>query len=211
MNSLWLRYVRFMEIQEKVLQRLLPRRTRRVPYAWPLAPDVCSCDVDFCDYLRERAVRGKAIFHFGTGAHHEVGLRNAADGSNDILAITASPSEQRRYLRLVARQPRLADRYQVLLADIYALEARTLPQFDFVTLFHLCEFTPPPGRAHLLDDRGLLEMLVGRLKKGGRVLFYAHSNGRKRTELLLRDAVASGRLALEEEFRSLRIYREPRA
>ncbi|HET9474751.1 MAG TPA: hypothetical protein VFO82_12715 [Steroidobacteraceae bacterium] len=208
MNALWFKYVRAVEIGERLQQWLRPRRTRRVPYSWPLAPDVCPCDLDFCVYLRERAPGNQSIFHFGTGGHHVVGLQNAhAVHGNQILAITASPGEYRRYQRLLARDPALGLRYRVMLGDIYALAPQHLPEFDLVSLFHLCEFTPRSAAAHLLDDRGLLELMLARLARGGRLLFYTASNGWRRSAALLQERVAAGVLELEENFRSLQIYR----
>ena len=208
MNALWFKYVRAVEIGERLQQWLRPRRTRRVPYSWPLAPDVCPCDLDFCEYLRERALRNQSIFRFGPGGHHLVGLQNSlATHANDILAITASPGEHRRYQRLLARDPSLGRRYRVMLGDIYALGAQQLPRFDLVSLFHLCEFTPRSAAAHLLDDRGLLELMLTRLARGGRLLFYTGSNGWRRSATLLHEPVAAGVLELEEDFRSLQIYR----
>ena len=208
MNALWFKYVRAVEIGERLQQWLRPGRTRRVPYSWPLAPDVCPCDLDFCVYLRERALRNQSIFHFGTGGHHVVGLQNAhAAHANDILAITASPGEYRRYQRLLAREPALGRRYRVMLGDIYALGAQQLPRFDLVSLFHLYEFTPRSAAAHLLDDRGLLQLMLTRLARGGRLLFYTASNGWRRSAALLHEPVAAGVLELEEDFRSLQIYR----
>ena len=208
MNALWFKYVRAVEIGERLQQWFRPKRPRRVPYSWPLAPDVCPCDLDFCEYLRERGLRNRSIFHFGTGGHHEVGLQNArAAHANEILAITASPGEYRRYQRLVARDPALGAHYRVMLGDIYALAAHPLPEFDLVTLFHLCEFTPRSAARHLLDDRGLLELMLARLARGGRLLFYTASNGWRRTVPLLQQPVAAGVLELEEDFNSLQIYR----
>jgi hypothetical protein len=208
MNALWFKYVRAVEIGERLQQWLRPQRTRRVPYSWPLAPDVCPCDLDFCEYLRERALCNQSIFHFGTGGHHVVGLQNAhAMHAHDILAITASPGEYRRYQRLLAHDPSLGRRYRVMLGDIYALGAQPLPMFDLVSLFHLCEFTPRSAAAHLLDDRGLLGLMLARLAGGGRLLFYTASNGWRRSTALLQEPVAAGVLELEENFRSLQIYR----
>ena len=66
----------------------------RADYSWALRLDICPCDADFCDYLIKRGFARRSIFHFGTGGHHVVGLRNRDSGlENEILAITASPLE----------------------------------------------------------------------------------------------------------------------
>jgi SAM-dependent methyltransferase len=195
-------------MKERALHRIIPSRMNVISYTWPLAPDICPCDVHFCDYLRDRNVRGKAIFHFGTGGHHLVGLRNRDDGlENEILGITASPGEHARYVRQLVWAPSLGRHYRVLFADIYDLAAASLPSFDLVTLFHLCEFTPPPEHGRRWDDAGVLELMLSKLTPGGRLLLYRGSYGFRRALPLVEREVAGGRLSLEEEFRSIVVYR----
>lgn len=179
-----------------------------VPYSWPLLPEVCPCDVHFCDYLRERNVAKKSIFHFGSGGHHLVGWRNRADAlENEILAVTASPGEHAQYVRQVIRDPSLGTHYKVLFADIYDFGERFLPDFDVVTLFHLCEFSPVGGRRRRIDDAGVLDLFRAKLAPGGRVLFYERSDGRREAERIVGRAVAEGKMFFEERYKSLLIYR----
>ena len=71
---------------------------------WSLDEVQCPCDIHFLDYLDEKGVKGAAIFHFGTGNHHIVGLRTAEDGSNNaVLGITASPQEYDDYVELLIK------------------------------------------------------------------------------------------------------------
>ena len=89
------------------------------PSAWPLLEDVCPCDVDFIAYLEDRALTGKRIFHFGTGAHHVVGRRNHAAGDpNEIVALTLSPEEHRAYVDFLIDSPAAGEAYRVLFADV---------------------------------------------------------------------------------------------
>ncbi|HEY7549732.1 MAG TPA: hypothetical protein VH913_09470, partial [Hyphomicrobiaceae bacterium] len=64
---------------------------------WSLDEAQCPCDVHFLEYLNEKRVRNAAIFHFGTGNHHIVGLK-AAEDNNAVLSITASPHEYDDYV-----------------------------------------------------------------------------------------------------------------
>jgi hypothetical protein len=58
---------------------------------WSLDEAQCPCDLQFLEYLKERQARNAAIFHFGSGNHHIVGLKAAEDGANNaVLSITAS-------------------------------------------------------------------------------------------------------------------------
>jgi hypothetical protein len=179
--------------------------------AWPLSPRRCPCDLDFVDYLRARSITGKAIFHFGTGAHHVVGRANATAGApNQVLAVTASPEEHDAYVRLVTEDPGLAVAYKVLFADVYALRAALLPTFDLVTLFHLHEFSAEGRGSYApLDDAGLLELMCGRTRPGGTVLFYAGSDGARAMRRTVAAAVERGLLVPVERFGSLLVHATP--
>jgi hypothetical protein len=200
--------VRATEMKERVLRKLMPSRMHFVHYQWPLMPEVCPCDIHFCDYLAERSIRQRAIFHFGSGGHHLVGFRNRQQGlANEVLAITASPREHARYVKEVIRDPSLGEHYKVLFADIYNLRPASLPVFDVITLFHLCEFGDPGNRSRRLDDQGVLDLFLSRAVPGGKLLFYADSSGKRETQSLIERAVTGGRIRFEEQYRSLLVYR----
>lgn len=180
--------------------------------AWALHRDICPCDVDFVDYLRRHKVAGRTIFHFGTGSHHLLGVENArAKRPNQILGITASRGEYDAYIDLIVADPGLAASYKVLFADIYTLDARLLPRFDIVTLFHLCEFYDPVASAYApLDDRALLALFCAKLNLGGRLCFYLGSNGREAMLRLVGSFIAAGKLAIDEIVLPLLICTVPR-
>src|SRR5882672_12245513 len=80
---------------------------------WSLDEAQCPCDIHFIDYLQEKGASDAAIFHFGTGNHHIVGLKLAANGSNcAVLGITASPQEYDDYVDLLIKNPRLGHTYK---------------------------------------------------------------------------------------------------
>jgi len=157
---------------------------------WDLRLKECPCDLHFCEYLEEEKIRGAAIFHFGTGGHHLVGVRTAENGSdNAVLGITASPQEYETYVKLAIDKPLVAKTYKVFFGDIYQLDARMLPAFDIVTLFHLCEFRGEPNDAYgAMTDLDVTLLLTDKLKAGGIVAFFpgsfAFDNARKVIEQL---------------------------
>lgn len=207
-KRIWIAYVVSGALKERVLRKAQPARMHFVHFSWPLRPAKCPCDVDFCEYLRERQIGGKSIFHFGTGGHHIVGLRNAAAPvANDILGLTLSPPEHASYVRRVIRNPALGKHYKVLFADLYSLSAQVLPTFDVVSLFHLGEFSDASRAGQRMNDAQVLSLFRSRLAPGGIVLFYPGSDGYPRLRPLLADEVAAGRLSLVENYRSLAIYR----
>jgi SAM-dependent methyltransferase len=181
--------------------------------SWPLRVDLCPCDTDFVAWLKRRGIAGKAIFHFGTGAHHVVGLENAKLARpNQVLGVTASRQEYESYIDLVTADPRVAVIYKAMFLDIYTLDARSLPEFDVVTLFHLCEFYDPiHSRYAPLDDRRLLDLFLRKLRPRGRICFYLGSNGRDAMLRLVDSFIASGRLAIDERVGGLLICARPKA
>jgi len=201
-------YVRTGAAKERVLRRVLPARMHFVHYSWPLRPGKCPCDVDFCEYLRERNIGGRSVFHFGTGGHHIVGLENARAASpNEVLALTLAPNEHAAYVKRVIRNPALGKHYKVLFADIYSLSPGSLPVFDIVTLFHLCEFSGASTAGQRLTDAEVLRLFLSRLAPQGLILFYPGSYGFPRLAPLLAQEVAAGRMSLVENYRSLVVYR----
>jgi hypothetical protein len=179
--------------------------------SWPLRLD-CVCDLHFVDYLKEAATVGKMIFHFGTGEHHLVGRNNFAAGApNEILAITASRGEHDAYIDFIIDNPVAARSYKVLFGDIYTLSPRSLPEFDLVTLFHLCEFYDERTAAYAeLDDSSLLELFVGRLRPDGNLFFYKRSSHFSSCRALLQRMTEGGRLVHIGDYKSLLVYGLPR-
>jgi hypothetical protein len=144
---------------------------------WDLRVDECPCDVHFCDWLEKTEIKNAAIFHFGTGGHHIVGIRTAENGSNNaVMGITASPQEYETFIQLATERPDVEKTYKTFFGDIYQLDARLLPQFDVVTLFHLCEFrTELNDEYGALTDRQVTDMLTDKTEPGGYILFYTGS------------------------------------
>lgn len=178
---------------------------------WELNEEQCPCDLHFLEYLQANAVEGKTIFHFGSGAHHVVGRKNAELARpNHVLAITASPGEHQRYVELIIEHPRIAVSYKVLFADIYTLSPQMLPRFDVVTLFHLGEYYSPERSGYApLNDATLLDLFIERLQPGGRICFYDRSWLFERARPVIQAAVAEGKLAFTGSFRTLLLYAAP--
>lgn len=208
--KVWGMYERAGEAKEALLRRIQPGRMRIVPHSWPLWARMCPCDLHFCDFLQQRNIRSRSIFHLGTGGHHLVGLRNRVDDmGNVILGVTVSPDEIRRYVKLVVRDPILGQNYKVLFANVHDFAAASLPDFDLVTLFHLCELGSPTGSGHLLSDEGVLSLFTSKLRPGGLLATYRESLGYPRLRPMIAAAMAAGRLEHLENYMSLQILRVP--
>ena len=177
---------------------------------WSLDESQCPCDVHFVEYLRHKQVRGAAIFHFGTGNHHIVGLGAAEDGANNaVLGITASPQEYDDYIELLIRNPRLGHTYKAYFGDIYQLDPRLLPEFDYVTLFHVGEFRTPENDAYgALTDLEMTLMLADKLNPGGEILFYSGSFAYDKAQVVAADLVRLRPFDPAGSYRTLEIYRK---
>jgi hypothetical protein len=162
--------------------------------------------------LEERGIRRKAIFHFGSGGHHTVGLRNHSAGlANEVLALTVSPREHATYVSRVIDDPALGEHYKVLFADIHYLSGACLPSFDVITLFHLGEFVPSSKSERPASACEVLRLFCSKLARGGSILFYQGSFGYPRILQLLADAEADGVISRVETYKSLIIFKAPKS
>jgi hypothetical protein len=153
---------------------------------------------------------GKTIYHFGTGNHHVVG-RGQAELGNAVFAITASKEEYDAYIALATESSRVARSYLVHFGDIYLADPRLLPDFDVVTMFHLCEFAQPNTASAEyggLTDRALLDMMTAKTRPGGHILFYRDSNGREATQAMLPAWQREQPVERMDDFKTLQVYRK---
>lgn len=175
---------------------------------WSLDEAQCPCDVHFLEYLKQKRVRDAAIFHFGTGNHHIVGLK-AAEDNNAVLSITASPQEYDDYVELLIGNPRLGHTYKAYFGDIYQLDARLLPEFDYVTLFHVGEYRTPDNDSYgALSDLEITLVLADRVKPGGEILFYSGSYAYDKAQAVAAELVQARPFAPAADFKSLRVFRK---
>lgn len=177
---------------------------------WDLRAAECPCDLHFVEWLEEQRIANAAIFHFGTGGHHVVGLKAAESGTNNaVLGITASPQEYESYVKLLIDNPRLGRAYKAYFGDIYQLDARLLPEFDIVTLFHVGEFRTEQNDAYgALTDLEMTLLLVDRLKPGGHMLFYSGSYAFDVAERVAAEVIKVRPMAPAGIFKSLVVYRK---
>jgi SAM-dependent methyltransferase len=177
--------------------------------AWKLDRQSCPCDCQLSEYLQQANHHNQHVFHFGTGGHHIVGRENHQLAQpNQIMAITASHPEHTAYVKLVLQERGMDKHYKVLFGDIYTLDARNLPMFDVISLFHLCEFYLPDQAAFVHhDDRSLLDLFITKLNPDGKVIFYDRSNNWPEAQLLVEALAARQVIVPVETYKNLRIYR----
>ena len=179
---------------------------------WDLHEDICPCDVHFNDWVEDRRISGKTIYHFGTGTHHVIGKRQSENGlDNMVLGITASIEEYEAYIKLVADRAQVNKSYIAYFGDIYLTNPRLLPDFDVVTMFHLCEFFfPNTGSAEYggLTDRTMLDLFTDKLRAGGHVLFYAQSIAFEKAKAVIAEWEKQKPVERVGEFKTLLVYRK---
>ena len=177
---------------------------------WNLEVDICPCDVHFNDWVAKEKLRNSTIYHFGTGTHHVVGIEQAKR-KNRVFAITASKEEYDSYIRLVTENAAVAKTYLAYFGDIYLSDPMLLPEFDAVTLFHLCEFSQPNTVSKEyggLTDQKVLDLLTDKTRKGGHVLFYKGSDGFKKSEPIIAKWEKAKPVKRVGEFKTLLVYRK---
>lgn len=177
---------------------------------WSLDEAMCPCDLHLVDYLEEKGVKGKSIFHFGTGNHHIVGLRLAENGSNNaVLGITASPQEYDDYIKLLIKNPRLGHTYKAYFGDIYQLDARLLPELDYAALVHVGEFRTPENDSYgALTDLQMCELVADKIRPNGEVLFYTGSYAYDKAEAVAVELLKKRPFDDAGTYKSLRILRK---
>ena len=179
---------------------------------WDLDEAQCPCDIHFNQWIEANRVTGKTIYHFGTGTHHIVGLTQAANGSdNVVLGITASIVEYEAYIRLVNERPQLMKGYLAYFGDIYLTNPRFLPEFDVVTMFHLCEFFYPntdSAEYGGLTDRTVLDLFTDKTRAGGHILFYMRSMAFHKAQPIIAEWEKQKPVDRVGEFKTLLVYRK---
>lgn len=179
---------------------------------WSLDEKQCPCDIHFCDYLEEKGIRNKTVFHFGTGNHHILGLRNAKSGlDNAILGITASIEEYQDYIKLLIENPTLGRTYKAYFGDIYQLDGRLLPDLDFATLFHVGEFRDAANDKYgALTDLEMTLVCADRMKPGGEIQFFTGSFAYDKAEAVGAELIRKRPFERIGTYKSLMIYRKSR-
>lgn len=179
---------------------------------WDLHEDICPCDVHVNDWVADQGLKNKVIYHFGTGTHHVVGVEQARNGSgNCVLSITASIEEYEAYIKLVSANSAIAKSYIAYFGDIYLTNPRLLPDFDIVTMVHLCEFFfPNTASAEYggMTDRGVLDLFTDKTRSGGYLLFYKNSMGKERTAEILPVWEKEKPVERVADFKTLIVYKK---
>jgi hypothetical protein len=177
---------------------------------WGLRVEQCPCDVHFVEWLEETGITGQRIYHFGTGGHHYVGIRCAEPELDcTVLGITASPKEYDAFVKLAIDNPALTKHYSAYFGDIYTSNARLLPRFDIVTLFHASEFRSEANDEYgALTDREVMDLFTRQTDAGGHLLFYTGSFAYRTAEPIIAEWAAANPVEELAPFKTLRVFRK---
>ena len=113
-------------------------------------------------------------------------------------------------MQLAIENPKLSKSYKAFFGDIYMLDARLLPEFDVVALFHLCEFWGPEMVAAYgaMSDLEMLNLLTDKTRPGGLILFYLKSMAFDRAQPVIAEWEKARKVERIEEFKTLLVYRK---
>ncbi len=95
--------------------------------------------------------------------------------------------------------------------DIYLTNPKLLPDFDVVTMVHLCEFfyqNTTSAEYGGVDDRGVLDLFTAKTKPGGHILFYTKSIGFDKAKPIVETWVKEAPVTYVGEFKTLAVYRK---
>jgi hypothetical protein len=181
---------------------------------WDLDVAVCPCDKHINEWIASKRLRNKLIYHFGTGTHHLVGIKQATNKSgNAVFAITASKEEYDSYIQLSTERAQVTKSYLAYFGDIYLTNPKFLPDFDVVSMVHLCEFftenTASKAYGGLTDER-LLDLFTAKTKPGGYLLFYTGSMAWEEAEKVVAKWEKRRPVTRIGMFKTLLIYRKKR-
>ncbi len=169
-----------------------------------------KCDIQLIEWLDQQRITEAAVYHFGTGGHHHVGVECAKpERRSSVFGITASPEEYENYVKLVTGRPEVLRYYNVVFGDIYLLNEKLLPTFDVVTLFHLCEFRGPQTDAYGgLTDLAVANLLTDKTRPGGHILFYTGSFAFEPAKAIIAQWEKQRRVERVGEYKSVLVYRK---
>jgi hypothetical protein len=109
----------------------------------------------------------------------------------------------------VLARPEVLRHYNVAFGDIYLINAKLLPAFDVVTLFHLCEFRSERTDAYGgLTDREVLDILTERTRPGGHILFFSGSFAFDDAKRVIAAWETEAPVERVGEYKSLVVYRK---
>jgi hypothetical protein len=134
-----------------------------------------------------------------------------AKRKNRVMAITASKEEYESYVKLVTENSGVAKNYLAYFGDIYLTNPLLLPEFDVVTLFHLCEFFFPNTASKEyggLTDAKVLDLFTAKTRKGGHILFYTRSIGFDKAKPIIAKWEKQAPVKRVGEFKTLLVFRK---
>ena len=107
------------------------------------------------------------------------------------------------------KNPRLGHTYKAYFGDIYQLDARLLPEFDYVSLFHVGEFRTPDNDTYgALTDLEMTLMLADRTKPGGEILFFTGSFAYDKAQAVGKQLLEQRPFEPAGVYKSLQIFRK---
>jgi hypothetical protein len=176
--------------------------------SWDLNLDLCPCDLHLMEWIKAEKIKGKVIYHFGTGSHHLVGVENLKNGEpNDFIGVTASPGETEAFVKMAIERPEFSRHYTMHFGDIYLFNGKLLPKFDIATMFHLGEFWSEKTASYGgVTDEEVLRKIVKQMKRNGRIIFYEGSDGWAKTRPIVAKLAREGLFKKTGGYKKLMVY-----
>ena len=114
-------------------------------------------------------------------------------------------------MTLITENSAVAKNYLAYFGDIYLTNPQLLPEFDMVTMFHLCEFFVPNTASKEyggLADSKLLDLFTAKTRKGGHILSCMRSIARDKASKVVSAWEKKAPAKRAGEFKTLLAYRK---
>ena len=161
----------------------------------------------------KKKLKNKLIYHFGTGTHHVVGDQAGDQQVRQRRVRDHGVEGGIRGLYRACRptRRRSSKSYVAYFGDIYLTNPKLLPDFDVVTMFHLCEFFFPNTASKDyggMTDAKLLDLFTAKTKTGGHILFYMGSMALHKALPIIQKWEKRGHVKRVGEFKTLLVFRK---
>ena len=176
---------------------------------WDLDIARCPCDAHFNDWVKQKKLRNKLIYHFGTGNHHVVGLKQATNKSNNaVFAITASKEEYASYIELAINRPSLEELSRLFWRHL-PHQSRNCCRTSTSSRCSISANSSMTNKAYGgVDDAKLLDMLTAKTRLGGHILFFTGSFAFPSADKIIAKWEKNGRVKRVGAFKTLLVFRK---
>ena len=166
----------------------------------------------FNEWIAKNKIKNKLIYHFGTGTHHVIGIKQATNKSgNAVFAITASKEEYEAYIELSTDEgagvESLCRLFRRHLSDQPEAPAGLRRRHHVPSVRVLLPNTASKAYGGMTDEK-LLDLFTAKTKKSGHILFYMGSMAWNKALPIVQKWEKRAPVKRVGEFKTLLVFRK---